>query len=234
MNIERHQHNFHLDANPIQVIVQHPDPPVRVAEQAMAELKIPDPVAIVIHPLPHEPPRQAELTRISALRIWSSFFTMCTVQGKQALDDKFCTRDTITNEDPSFIIGLPALVILRAIKPSEHQVGIELADSLVITEMNRPTDPASDVVYPWLIQIKQGLKNLLLTHEEYKYMERWVVMGDDPDMCQSIVVPAGMTEKRNSDIKRVTSQVAGLATRVTQMPTFHRMFSEATSNILKL
>jgi hypothetical protein len=215
-----------LDANPLQIVLHHPDPPALVAQRAMDELKIPDPALA--------PPAVGE-ARIAALRIWSSFFTMCTVQGKTALEEKFCTRETIADQDPSWIVGLPALVILRAIKRSEKIAGIQLADSLIITEMNRPTDLASNVVYPWLIQIKQALATLALTDAEYAYVERWVVMGDDPVMSKLIVLPAGgISEARMQKIKRCTSLINGLATRVTQMPTFHRMFGEATLSILQL
>jgi hypothetical protein len=157
------------------------------------------------------------------------------------------TRDTIESLDAEFLIGLPALVILRAVIRSFDLMiddgmtvhladdsyqpigGIKLLDGTIVTNINRPSDPFSRYVYIKLIELKQQMISANLSDYEIKFMEKWISTGGDIKKCPT---PITMGEDRRIEIMRIASILTNICIKASLTPTFKNKFVFVKNKLL--
>jgi len=194
------------------------------------------------YPQPSAPP--TELTRLEILKIWSGFFIMCGIVGNEYLKKGIFTKDIIESMDPAFILGCPALVILKAllrsldIKIDDGMVisgtstpigGIILLDGTKITNINRPSDMFSKAIYEYIIELKQIMINTNLTDGEIYFLEKWLASGGDENICPT---PPIINSNRRIEIMKIASKINNIVINTIIMPTFQSNFQKVKTSIL--
>lgn len=162
--------------------------------------------------------------RINIGKIWDNFFEMCSYQCTDVVTSGLCTIDDIIGCEPYLFIGLPSLVIFRAIKRSQNMTGIMLSDGIIVTKDNVPTDSFSISVFNEIIKIKNGLKGLNLTDNEYDFIEKWLFTMGNVAKC---VEPKGIPPEKMSEIKVIISMIQSIGTNISMIPSCHRRFGDA-------
>jgi len=194
------------------------------------------------YPPPSAPP--TDLIRLEIFKIWSGFFNMCGIVGTEYLKKGFFTKDIIESLDPAFILGCPALVILKAlirsldVKIDDGMVifgtntpigGIILLDGTKITNINRPSDIFSKGIYENIIELKQIMITTKLTDVEIYFLEKWLASGGDDNLCPT---PSTINFNRRTEIMKIASKINNIVIKTTLMPTFHSNFEKVKNSIL--
>jgi hypothetical protein len=171
--------------------------------------------------------------RVSVLTIWNNFFAMCEQNGLDALLQGLCTKDDIIAIEPYIIIGLPSLVIVKALERSKNKNALVLSDGIIITKTNCPDDMISKRIYSEFMSILNQFNNLKLSQTEYAFVEKWLFTVGDEDKCKHLIDAINTSQpQRLTDIKKVTSQIQSIATSVSRLPPYHRNFYASLIKIL--
>lgn len=178
---------------------------------------------------PPPPPLRRQgsfLGTIKVGNIWTSFFTMCEVHGRSALDERWISTDDIESFESYLFAGLTGLVVLRALFRSIElgSAGIVLGDGTEVNDENRPHNPIGNAVYLPCIAVKQDIVRLNLSAAERIYLEKLVLLGNRPDTDVETPEGCDIDPARTAALRGVRSGMIGLATSVTMMPQFHRLF----------
>jgi len=167
-------------------------------------------------------------------RVFASFVEQCVRVGQELRKRGVVTDEDIVSMDPSVIIGLPAVVILRACSRSCGHKGLMLADGSEVDAQKLEVENswiASILLGPFF-RVKKQLEQLELSEEEKEYVELRVLLGDDAPPIPSVAFGAesiiatqarqhGQTEKERLDaLKEVVGTVVSLAIDVTRLDVF--------------
>ena len=239
--------NYINDQNRSIVVMNRSQLEVRTQIQNSPQLAVVVPLEELYGPNTNYPPPSAppaELIKLEILKIWSGFFIMCGIVGTEYLKKRFFTKDNIDSMDPAFILGCPALVILKAllrsldIKIDDGMVisgtntpigGIILLDGTKITNINRPSDMFSKAIYEYIIELKQIMITTQLTDGEIYFLEKWLASGGDDAICPT---PPTINSNRRIEIMKIASKINNIAIKTTMMPTFQSNFEKVKTSIL--
>jgi hypothetical protein len=167
-----------------------------------------------------------EIKKITMVEVWNNFFKMCVTFGVDAVNKGLVTSDDIECADPFIFIGLPSLVTLRALNRSYGSSGITMSDGITVDDTNRPKDYVSNGIYTELTNLKTLLEETKLTFDEYCFAEKFLITLGNEELCKN-----NIEKERLAEIKRMTSEIQSLATNITRMPTFHRLFCDSLKEI---
>ncbi len=160
--------------------------------------------------------------RVDVMTIWKSFFDMCEIHGAEAINEGLCSKDDFNELEPYIIIGLPSLVIIRALNRSKNTNSLIMADKAKIDGSNCPDDMISRRIYIEYISILHQFEALKLQDHEYQFAEKWLVTQGDEDKCKALAET--ILEKRLIEIKSFLSTIRAMSINLSRLPPYHRYF----------
>ena len=167
--------------------------------------------------------------RMSITTVWDHFFHMCTVNGREALGLSLCTQEDISSYEPWLIVGLPSLVLIRALKRSLGDAAIKLSDGCVLDQDNVPSDSFSTHIYFRFMGAKDRYEELYITDDEHAFVEKWLFTNGDENKCKTLA--GEISSQRLVELKNMTSMIQAMAILATRVPTFHRKFGDSLDRI---
>eukprot|EP00747_Dinoflagellata_sp_TGD_P164106 gnl/TRDRNA2_/TRDRNA2_183575_c0_seq1.p1 gnl/TRDRNA2_/TRDRNA2_183575_c0~~gnl/TRDRNA2_/TRDRNA2_183575_c0_seq1.p1 ORF type:complete len:327 (+),score=38.03 gnl/TRDRNA2_/TRDRNA2_183575_c0_seq1:132-983(+) len=169
---------------------------------------------------------------LGAQAAFDSFFDQCTVVGREMLESGCITSDDVEAQEPALIIGLTAVVTLRALLRSAGRSCLTLADGRELNDddISSFANPAVALLYRPFRIARDEVAGVKISSEEQCWME-WRLLEAEPGKLSDISMPE---ESRQTELLRVCSQATGLALDITRWDIFKsRMTSvfEALSKV---
>lgn len=158
--------------------------------------------------------------------------------GRDALERKLLTSEALADMEPFVLIGLPAVVVLRAVARSPAGEEIELADGFVLTHANAPRSQEAQKVWKKILEAKLALGAAAPSADDFQALEASVLVGQaEPeslpeDARKMLFKFEGIHSRQRSQLKTVQSAVVDVAIELTRLPMFQSRFDEVFEDIL--
>ncbi len=171
---------------------------------------------------------------ISLNEIWSSFFEMCILVGNEST---FITLENLNDLDEFLFVGLPALVIYKAIERSAvfKNDGILLATDEIITRENLPQEAITNQIYDKIFNDmcrgRKIFKELQLTIDEKSFIEKWLITFGQWKEKEDLVKK--IEQERYKKIIELISLISGLAIVTSRLPFFLQNINNSLNVIKK-
>lgn len=176
-------------------------------------------------PVPSAPPA----TRLSINHIWLNFFTMMSQVASELIRSGVADRDDITSYEPHALIGLPAVVVLKALLRTPYNTHhFELADGTYIDETTRPIDAFSTKVYEKMAGIKRDIAALGLGTNDINFLTKFLYTSDH---SKCLTERKLITDDRMSALMKISSKITDIAIMITIVPTFQSNFAGVVRTI---
>jgi hypothetical protein len=169
-------------------------------------------------------------SRIDIGNIWNNFFEMCSYQCEDMIAAGVCLISEVIGQESYLFIGLPGLVVFRAITRSLNIPGIMLSDGVIITKDSVPSDEFSTSLFNDIISIKHQIKTQNFSENELDFIGKWIFTMGNVDKC---VEPTGISNGRMSSIKLVISMIQRIGINISMIPSCHRRFGNALDVVIK-
>lgn len=167
-------------------------------------------------------------------RSWDSFFSQCQTVGVEALRVGHLSVDLLESCDPTVFVGIPGVVVLRAIQQSPLGKPIlQLADGFSVTARQIPKLRDAQEIWQRLMVAKEALETASPSSSEFKLLEVSVLMGNgDPTSFPRAAQAAESALKaldpaRLKALMLAQARILGITLQLSQTPRFRHMF-EAT------
>lgn len=173
-------------------------------------------------------------------RTWESFFSQCKAVGVEALRGGHLSLDLLEDSDPTVFVGIPGVVVLRAIRQSPLGKPIlRLADGFSVTARQIPKLRDAQDIWNRLMMAKEAFETASPSPSELELLEVSVLMGNgDPTSFPSAAQAAesalqSMEPTRLKVLRAAQARVIGIALQLSQLPKFRNTF-EATLDELSV
>lgn len=163
-------------------------------------------------------------------QVWNNFFEQCLVVGSDALRDGLLTREECEDAEPFVILGITAVVVLRAIQRSPPGSNLELADGMLLHEGNRPSHPDVRAIWESVLVAKALLESAELTSEELRLLEATTLLGTTeldgrPASCAELLGDfTKLPPDRKTTLNNIRTELTGVALAMSRKNVFQGRF----------
>lgn len=190
------------------------------------------PITVVVPtaPSPQLPaPTAPPAVRLTINHIWTNFFNMMAQVAIELLNTGVANRDDITSYEPYVLIGLPAVVVLKALLRTPHNAQhFTLADGTYIDQMTHPEDVFSTQVYNKMVTIKRDLADLIPNTDDVNFLMKFLYTSDH---TKCITERTRISDDRVRSLMKLASKITDIAIMITIVPTFQSNFAGVVRTI---
>jgi len=156
----------------------------------------------------------------------------------EALRVGHLSLELLEDSDPTVFVGIPGVVVLRAIRQSPLGKPIlHLADGFSVTARQIPKLRDAQEIWNRLMMAKEALETASPSPSELELLEVSVLMGNgDPMSFPSAAQAAdsamqSMEPTRLKVLRAAQARVIGIALQLSQLPKFRNMFEETLDEL---
>jgi hypothetical protein len=171
-------------------------------------------------------------------RCWESFFEQSREIGRKMLIQNIISEGAIEDAEPYILLGLPGIVLLRALARSPKGKQLELADGFVVNEEQVSTMSGRvRAVAEKLFVAKEALEAADVDEDIMALLEISVLVGqaDSSDLSTEArdLLKTFDEHSSHSKLMVVQSGINDVAIELTRLPMFQSRFDEVLEDIVK-